>query len=154
MNNFLQILIDQIKELSTYEVLSTILVVYFMLEYYKGYQDACSDYKLVNDFKFNEYSLNFFYESPHYYTDFVGNNTIFYNILLGRSLHKKLNQRYKDYHKIIAYDKVAYKKHYDAELLYTHRVRFSYPDYFNTYVSLKQQLIFGEMKYIEILDVR
>ena len=75
---------------------------------------------------------------------------IFYNILLSRSLHRRLSQPFDSYKAINAYDFRSYTPYVNNEIIITHKPIFSYPDFFESYINLKERVIAYELAIIKL----
>ena len=151
MINFIQNSLHSINSsLDTVGVLSGALFIYLSFTFYKSYTEKLSNTQLIFDFTNDLSSLNFYYETPHFtfISDFIENNMIFYNILLSRSLHRRLSQPFERYKAMNGYDFRSYTNLVNRELFVTHEPVLSYPLFFETYINLKEQVIAYELSII------
>lgn len=142
-----------INNSSSIELLSFFTVSYLSIELLLSYLKDSSvgnlKMDLIND---KTTSWNFFYEMPQFSDNIpYFDNLLFYNVLLGRSLNKRIFQEYKVWRYKTAYDHVKYSKNCNTEWKNIHKDYLNnYPEYFDNYMNLKYYLIYHELEFIRI----
>ncbi len=133
-------LTDFLNSFSTAEVAVTVVCSYLFIEFYFSYNEELQTTLLLKDFNDTNFLWNFYYENASHEIFFF-NRSIFYDICVGRSMWRRMHQDYIEYKVVTPYDFRSYTPRFDRELKFTHNIKFSYPEYFETYINLKYQLI-------------
>lgn len=147
MFNFL---INLFNQASPCELLGTITLSYLIFEYIYSTKKILSFENLSQSINEDITTFTFFYDLPHVTDNFYYDNLIFYNVMLGRSLERRVLQKFENYRFTNNYDWVKYKPQINYELLNTHNFLYSYPNYFETYMHLKYYLIYHELEFIRL----
>ena len=130
---------------TTFDVVFFLVTTYSVVEWYVKARKRADEKALVEDLeKDNDFVWTFFYENGSQ-EQFRINRSIFYETMLGRGFLKRIDQDYPEYKVVTPYDTRTYNINFNKDLLNTHNVTFSYPEYFEYYINLKQQLIYGQL---------
>ena len=147
-------MIEFIKETLTYmndfQILTGTLVFYFSYAFFIAYKEKNSDFELAHSLIREDFWCSTYYELPHYSDLWEGNALPLYELFLSKGLVRKLYWKEKKGRILIPYDYRTYTSSFDEDLLNNYDVIYSYPNYIDTYLNIKYNLLYYTLRTMDI----